>query len=289
MAYLAVNGRILAEEEPSLAPLDRGFLYGDGLFETLKAEGSRLYFLERHLARLQEGARFLRIPFPDGLDLPGIIQELRERNRIEGAASVKVILSRGKHRGSLSLYPDSQPTVVVLVNPCPARTPEDWEKGLSVTLEGEILQNTSSSLCRLKSLNYLFYLLVRTRAQEKGFEEAILLNQALEICECTTSNLFFFRQGRLETPALSCGLLPGVLRQALMECLEEAGQPVREVRIPREALHACEEIFVTNSLVEILPVGRVDQDPFSRRERTREVWGRFRAYRDALHPEAFLR
>ncbi len=289
MAYLAINGRILADEGASLSPLDRGFLYGDGLFETLKAEGSRLYFLERHLARLQEGARFLRIPFPTELDFAGIIEGLREKNQIRGAASVKIILSRGKHLGSLSLYSTARPTVVILMNPYAARTAEDWQRGLALTLETEILQNASSSLCRLKSLNYLFHLLVRTRAQEKGFEEAILRNPSLEICECTTSNLFFFRQGRLETPALSCGLLPGVLRQALMECLEEAGQPVEEVRIPAEALLSCEEIFVTNSLVEILPVGRVDQNPFPRRERTRKVWERFRAYRDALHPEEVLR
>lgn len=289
MAYLSINGRTLAEETVSLSPLDRGFLYGDGLFETLKAEGEHLYFLQRHLDRLQEGARFLRIPFPADVDFAGIIKELRDKNRIEGAASAKIILSRGRHRGSLSLDSASRPTVVILVNPYPARTMEDWERGLSATIERQTLQNASSSLCRLKSLNYLLYLLVRTQAQERGFEEAILMNQALEICECTISNLFFFREGRLETPALACGLLPGVLRQALMECLEEAGQPVSEVRIPAEALLTCEEIFVTNSLVEILPVGRVDQDPFPRREKTRKVWERFRAYRDALHPEEVLR
>jgi branched-subunit amino acid aminotransferase/4-amino-4-deoxychorismate lyase len=166
------------------------------------------------------------------------------------------------------------------VNPYPGRTPEAWNKGLRVTLEKDLLQNEFSGLCRLKSLNYLLYLLVRTRAEERGYEDAILTNGAGEICECTTSNLFFFRQGRLETPALSSGLLPGILRQALMECLEEAGQPVYEVRITPEALPGCEEVFVTNSLVEILPVGRVDQVRYPNRERTRKVRDLFRGFRD---------
>jgi aminodeoxychorismate lyase len=284
MAYVAINGRILPEEDASLSPLDRGFLYGDGLFETLKADGERIYFLKKHLERMQEGARFLRIPFPRQLDFYDLIQALREKNQIQGEASVKICLTRGRHQDSLSLYPPSSPTTVILVHPYRGRTPEDWEEGLSVTLEREILQNDSSSLCRLKSLNYLLYLLVRTRAQDRGFEEAILTNRANEICECTTSNLFVYRRGRLETPEVACGLLPGVLRQSLMECLTREGRPVSEVKLTREDLRSCEEIFVTNSMVEIFPVGRVDQDPYPHRERTKEVWEAFRTYRDAMHP-----
>ena len=283
MAYVAINGRILPEEEACLSPLDRGFLYGDGLFETLRVVGKRVFFLDRHLARMREAARFLRIPFPGGLDFLGIIQDLKEKNEILGEASAKICLSRGRHEGNLSLYTPSSPTVVILTTPRASTNPTDWDKGLSVTVEGEVHQNDSSSLCGLKTMNYLPYLLVRTRAQEKGFEDAILTNMAKEICECTTSNLFFFREDRLETPEVSCGLLPGVLREALMKCMEQAGEPVQEVKLAREALPSCDEIFVTNSLVEVLPVGRVDQDEYPVRERTRRVLGLFQAYRDRLH------
>jgi len=283
MAYVAINGCVLPEEEACLSPLDRGFLYGDGLFETLKVVGKRVFFLDRHLARMREAARFLRIPFPADLDFLGIIQDLKEKNEITGEASAKICLSRGRHEGSLSLYTPSSPTVVILTAQRASTSLTDWDKGLSVTVEGEVHQNDSSSLCRLKTLSYLPYLLVRTRAQEKGFEDAILTNTANEICECTTSNLFFFHEDRLETPALSCGLLPGVLREALMECMEQAGEPIREVKLAHEDLCSCDEIFVTNSLVEIFPVGRVDQDAYSIRERTRRVLGLFRVYRDRLH------
>lgn len=285
MAYVAVNGRILPEEEACLSPLDRGFLYGDGLFETLKVVGKRVYFLDRHLERMRESARLLRIPWPADFDFPGMIQDLMEKNRIPGEASVKICLSRGRQEGSLALYTPSSPTVVILAA---RRTPPsraEWDRGLSVRVEEELRQNDTSSLSRLKTLNYLPYLLVRTVAQEKGFEDAILTNTANEICECTTSNLFFFREGRLETPALSCGLLPGVLRRSLMECMEQAGEPVREVRVSPKALLSCDEIFATNSLIEVFPVGRVNEDAYPAREQTRRVSERFQAYRDHLHGE----
>jgi aminodeoxychorismate lyase len=285
MAYVAVNGCVLPEEDACLSPLDRGFLYGDGLFETLRVVGKRVFFLDRHLARMRQAASFLRIPFPDDLDCLGIIQDLQEKNRIPGEASVKICLSRGRHEGSLSLYTPSSPTVVILTTQRAFTSPTDWDKGLSVTVEGEVHQNDTSSLCRLKTMNYLHYLLARTRAQEKGFEDAILTNTANQVCECTTSNLFFFREGRLETPPVSCGLLPGVLREAVMECMEQKGEPVREVVLTPEALRSCDEVFVTNSLLEVFPVGRVDQKKYPVREQTRRVSGLFQAYRDRLHAE----
>ncbi len=285
MAYVAVNGCVMPEEDACISPLDRGFLYGDGLFETLKVDGSRVYFLERHLARMREAARLLRIPFPRGLDFLGIIRDLKEKNQTPGEASVKICLSRGRHEGSLSLYTPSTPTVVVLTAERTSPNPSAWEEGLAVTVEEDLRQNDTSSLCGLKTLNYLLYLLARTRARDRGFEEAILLNTAGEMCECTASNLFFIREDRLETPALSCGLLPGVLREALMECMEERGEPVREVRLGREALRSCTEIFVTNSLLEVFPVGRVDQQDYPLREGARRVWKLFQAFRDKLHAD----
>ncbi len=283
MAYIAVNGCVMPEADARLSPLDRGFLYGDGLFETLKVDGEKVFFLERHIARMREAARFMKIPFPADLDFLGIIRDLMEKNQIPGEASAKICLSRGRHEGSLSLYTPSSPTVLILTTRRASPGPTAWEEGLSVTIERELRQNETSSLCRLKTLNYLPYLLARTRAEEKGFEDAILTNTASEICECTTSNLFFFREDRLETPALACGLLPGVLRESLMDCMEEAGEPVGEVKMAVSDLPTCDEIFVTNSVVEVFPVGRVDGDDYPGRERTRRVWERFQAYRDRLH------
>lgn len=283
MQHVAINGRILPEGEACISPLDRGFLYGDGLFETLKAEAGRVHFLDLHLERLRTAARCLRIPFPEEQDLGATIRALLAKNRIRGVASVKICLTRGRHDGRLSLASASAPTLVVLAQPGRPVPPARWEEGLDLGVERKLLQNRTSPLCGMKSLNYLAHLWARTRAEEAGLDDAILLNGHGEVCETTTANLFFFRDGRLETPALACGLLPGVLRSALTACMEAAGAPVREVRLTADGLEACEEIFVTNSLVEILPVGRVDGRRFPARDRTRAVRETFAAYRDARH------
>ena len=266
--FVSVDGQIMEESQARISPLDRGFLYGDGIFETIKVRDNKIDFLEEHLSRMMEGARLLGIPFPKDIDFVRIIAELAERNGIKGEAGARISLTRGRHQGSLSLYESSQPTLVILVRPYLSPDKAKWEQGLALTVEQELRQNHSSWLCRLKSLNYLPYLLVRTRAEQKGFEDAILLNTAGQVCEGTISNLFFFRHGRLETPATACGLLPGILRQALMECLAAAGEPVREVELAAQDVMASEEIFTTNSLQEIMPVGRVDEKTFPARERT---------------------
>jgi len=282
-SFIAVNGRILPEEEARISPLDRGFLYGDGLFETIKACSNRVDFLEHHLKRLREGASSLYIPFPEQVDFQALILQLLHKNGIQGEIAIKICLSRGVHTGPISLYQPASPTCVIFVRPYTGADQATWNRGMSLAVEREMFSNASSNLCRLKSMNYLFYLMARTRAQEKGFEEAILLNTSSNVCECTAANLFFFRNGRLQTPDVASGLLPGVLREALLRCLAEAGEPVEEVKLPAEALDECEEIFATNALMEVMPVGRVDDRSYPNREKTLHVLKLFRSYRDSVH------
>jgi len=282
--WVAVNDRIVLEQEAGLSCMDRGFLYGDGLFETLKAREGRVDFLGRHMDRMRSGARELGLPFPPPDALPGLVRELLARNRIQGAAAVKLCLSRGRHTGALTLFAPERATRVLLARPWRPPDPSRWEEGLCVVVETGVRQNERSGLCHLKTLNYLPSLLVRTRAHRAGYEDAVLLNTRDEVCECTTSNLFWFRGDGLETPALSCGLLPGVVRAVLLDLLARAGTPARQVHAGVQALREAEEVFVTNSLAEILPVGRIGNERFPRRERTRALRERFLAHRDSLHP-----
>ncbi len=283
MNYIFLNNQILSEKEAHISPLDRGFLYGDGLFETIKAQGDHIFFLKKHLARIQTAAQLLKIPFPIDLPFPKIIKELIKKSDIKGEGAIKICLSRGKQGNKLSFYEPATPTLVIMARPYVRKNPAEWEKGLTLSIEREIVQNTTSCLSRLKSLNYLLYLLIQTRAQEKGYGEGLLINAKQEICECTTANIFFYRNGRWETPAVSCGILPGILRDSLIECLKADGQSIYEVEQPYSILKECEEIFITNSLAEIMPVGQVDQDQYNCREKTREVLKIFQAYRDWLH------
>jgi branched-chain amino acid aminotransferase len=281
--WMAVNGRIVPEDEALVSCADRGFLYGDGLFETMKARQGRVDFLEKHLERLRLGALELGIPFSPPV-VPSLVRELLERNGRPEHAAVKLCLTRGKHTGDLTLYEPAETTRVLSARPWEEPAPSRWEQGLSITVETGIRQNPLSGICHLKTLNYLPYLLARTRAGRAGFEDAVLLNPGGEVCECTSSNLFWFRQGRLETPEASCGLLPGVVRAVLLDLMKSSGTPVSEVKRSAERLQDADEIFVTNSLLEIMPVGRIDGQRYARREKTRELRERFRALRDSLHP-----
>jgi branched-chain amino acid aminotransferase len=283
--WIAVNGRIVPETDARISCEDRGFLYGDGLFETMKARQGCVDFLQRHLERMQSGARDLDIPFPPHRSFPPLIRELLAKNQLQETAVVKLCLSRGRHTGPLTLYKPEEATLVMFARPWEEEEPSRWEQGLSITVETEIRQNALSGICHMKTLNYLAYLRVRTRAARAGFEDAILLNTHGELCECTTANLFWFRGGQLETPEASCGLLPGVVRAVVMDLMEQAGTPVREVRRSADDLPDAEEIFVSNSVVEILPVGRIGERRLPRRDQTRALRERFRAYRDSLHPD----
>jgi len=270
-ARIYVNNRIVSEDDAFISPLDRGFLYGDGLFETIKAQGDHIYFLDEHLLRLEQDARVLNLPFPADFPFRKTIRQLLQENRIQGEAAIKICLSRGKHTGMLSLYDATAPTLVIQARPYHGAAKEAWDQGLELAIERELKQNALSPLCRMKSLNYLFYLLVRNRAQAAGCDDAIIMNADGDICESTIANLFFFRRGRLETPAISCGLLPGILRAALLDCLNKAGRKAYEVSIGLDALHESEEIFLTNSLAEIIPVGKIEKHEYKGREKTREI------------------
>ena len=282
MAFVYLNGRIVREEDASLSIWDRGFLYGDGLFETLRACGTTICFLSRHLRRLKSSCQSLDLRFPDTLEYEKIILSLLEINNIQGKAAIRMTLTRGEHTGSLTLSSPNDPTMLITVRPYEGTSDEAWEKGLALGIEGDLRQNPSGLLCQHKSLNYLPYLLARDRASGKGFDDAILANPSDEVCECTSANIFFFRKGRLETPALSCGLLPGVIREALMECAHLNGTGIEEVRIQPFDLYESEEVFVTNSLLEIMPVGRIEDRIFVQRKKTRALQQQFFAYRDSI-------
>ncbi len=282
MAFVYLNGRVLREEDACISVRDRGFLYGDGLFETIKASRSTIYFLDRHLKRLKASCQRLNLAVPFALDLKAVILELLERNRIHAEAAARLTVTRGEQAASLALAPPPSPTVLVTVRPHPGPPPEAWKKGLRLSIETELCQNPKGTLCDHKSLNYLLYLLARQRAVEHGYDEAVLLNTEGQVCECAAANIFFFRRGRLQTPSLSCGLLPGIVREVLIECLGRTGEGVEEVAIGAEELTRCEEVFVTNSLLEIMPVASIGGKLFSGRDRTGAVRTAFLAFRDAV-------
>lgn len=243
MAGIAwVNGRIVDAEEPAIAVTDRGFMYGEGLFETMRAYGGRVFRLEQHLARMQEAARELGLQEQAGRLRS---QEVSETLTASGLSDAVV---------RLTLTANS---LVILVRPLSLPPPERYAHGcVAVTVPAAVTQ--ASPLRRIKSLNYLDKLLAQRAAEAVGAHEAMLLDPDDHVIEAARRNVFAVIGGRAITPPISRGLLPGLTRAAVMEVAPRVGVGYEERDLTREELLAAKECFLTSSIAEILPVASVD-------------------------------
>jgi len=258
--FINVNGQVLPADAPAFGALDRGLLYGDGLFETLRAYDGVPFLLEEHLARLNASAAELRIS--DGLDRSLLARNTAELLRLNALADayIRITLTRGLHRGRLEVEPTDRPTVCIVARPLRPLPPSRYDPGTSAVV-ASIRQNADSPLPRHKTLNYLANLLAKTEARERGADEAILLNTRGEVAEAASSNLFLVREGRLVTPPLSANILPGVTRAEVLRLAAEAGLIAEERLVLPDELHAAAEVFLTNSVAELVPVRAIGERP----------------------------
>ena len=251
-----VNGRITRPEEATVSALDRGFLYGDGLFETMRAYGGTVFRLERHLDRLYASTEVLRIRLPHARDeLAGIIRDLLARSGI-AEACVRLAVSRGVGINGLRLD-GGTPTVVIWVRELTPYPASLYDCGARL-LVSRYRVNSASPLPPHKTANYLLCLLARDEARAAGADEALLLNERGEIAEGATTNVFLVKDGAAATPPPGCGLLPGITREAVLGLCAEGGVPCGERVLSLDDLPAADEVFLTNSVMEVMPVSRVN-------------------------------
>jgi branched-chain amino acid aminotransferase len=255
---LHLNGRMVDPAQARLDPRDRGFLLGDGLFETMRAERGRVPFLDRHLDRLEAGAAALGIPLPQPRDTnAAACLEVLEANRLtDGNAALRITLSRGP--GPRGLAPPAEPTPTLLITAVPLTdaTPPPARAVISA-----IRRNERSPLSRIKSLNYLDAVLALREARERGADEALLRNTAGRLACASAANLFLVQDGTLLTPDLGEGVLPGITRAILLEVAGGLGIAAEQARLPPSALEHAEEVFLTNSLIGLRPIVAVDGHP----------------------------
>lgn len=265
--YFYINGVILPEQEASLSPSDRGLLLGDGLFETIMASEGRPLFLEAHLKRLNKGLEallFKTAPL-EGLfkDIrEGIIEKLIEANELSDVkAKVRITISRGTSSGGLAPLPAPSPTVII------SATPVDMKKiNLKVRLgiKAITIKDFRPALPGVKTLNFMPNILGAAMAKKAGAEEGFFLGEDNRtVLEGTSSNVFIVREGRLMTtpPAAKIGgpgVLPGVVRQIILELAKEAEIPAKEGWFTIDQLKTAEEVFITNSISGVVPVTSVN-------------------------------
>jgi branched-chain amino acid aminotransferase/4-amino-4-deoxychorismate lyase len=240
---------------------DRGFTLGDGLFETVLADAGRLVFWREHLGRLARGCASLGLPAPDAGACEAAAREALEAAGLAGTrAAVRLAWTAGSGGRGLDRPQPPAPRLVVTAAAAPRPS------GSASLATASVRRNEGSPASRLKTLSYLDNVLARREARAAGADEALLLNNRGEVACAGAANLFWLGGGVLATPALDCGVLEGVVRAALIERARAAGVEVREVHAPRAELDQAEAIFVTNSLIGVRPVGRLDGRPLPQAE-----------------------
>jgi branched-subunit amino acid aminotransferase/4-amino-4-deoxychorismate lyase len=253
-----LNDRLLPAARATIAALDRGFLYGDGLFETLRTYGGEPFALAQHLRRLARSARAFRIPF---VSTPAYwrprVRRLLAANRLDGRdAAVRLTVSRGAGPLGLLPPPGLRPTVLLLASPLDERLAEAQARGVAVCFFPYRL--ATATLPSHKTLHYLPAVLGKMVAQRRSAWETLYLSADDGVLEGTTSNVFAVHGRRLTTPPLA-GILPGVTRRVLATVARRAGLTVTEKPLERAALLAADEVFLTASTIEVLPVVRIER------------------------------
>ena len=253
-----LNGTLLPRSQASISALDYGFLYGFGLFETMRAYSGHVFRLDSHLARLARSAQILGIPI-DVPTLRGAVTDTLRANKL-GDARVRITVSIGE--GEIVPDPNtcSKPTVLIIAAEYKPYPKQVYQRGFRAIVSS-IRRNSQSPLSRLKSANYLESMLARQEARAAGVDEAICLNEKGLLAEASMSNVFLVANGIIKTPDQESGILPGITREMVLELALQLGTRTLEQNITLDELLQAQEAFLTSSLMEIMPLIEVDGKP----------------------------
>ena len=283
--FLSTAGRVLEPGEATVSVFDRGFLYGDSVYETLRTAGGRMVEMTRHLDRLRRSAAGigLEIPYDDA----ALRAAVAETHRASGNPDsyVRVMVTRGA--GPLMLDPrvSESPLLVVLVQALKLPAPAVYEAGLSVRIVDVHKISARSLDPTLKTGNYLNSIQALRKAAESAAEDAILCSPQGHVAEGATSNVFMVHGGALLTPSLATGLLEGITRALVLRLAADLGVTCREATIWPDELRAADEVFLTSSVRGVMPVTTLDGRPVGDGgvgPVTRRLLARYQAYIDAV-------
>ena len=274
-SFVFLNGKIVPETEARVSVFDRGFLYGDGLFETIRVSHGRIFNWTAHMRRFEHGLRVLKLNCPFSTDaLLKAVQELLQREEVSDGA-VRITVSRGQgHRGYSPRGADS-PTVVVAVfpsHPVKRIQPNAWRVCIS---RQRLLSGQDASQC--KTSNKLIQILARMEADEAGMDEALLLNERGELVESTSGNLFWILDGKVHSPAPDAGALPGVAAETVRRLCVQLGIPLMSSCLHPAALGQMDAVFLTLSTLGVVELVEVDGKPLRRSGRVMDLWKSFEA------------
>ncbi|MFZ2087055.1 MAG: aminotransferase class IV [Desulfobaccales bacterium] len=256
-AFVWIRDELTPQEEALVSVDDRGFLYGDGFFETLRVENGRPLFWQEHLERLEASAQAFRLTFPARVPWEERLAKLLAANELQaGTAAVKILLTRGQAAG-LGLPSSPSPTLIMWARPYQLPTPAEYQAGWPVVIFPE---RRTTFIGRHKSLNYLFYLAARQYALDQGAREALILEADCLISEGAATSLIFARSGRFFTPEASSAL-PGITVAVLARALARQGKNLERKSVQVEDLPKVDGLWLANSLMGLMPVSLLEGCP----------------------------
>ena len=254
---VVINGKFCPESKAVVSVFDKGFLYGDGAFETMRSYGGCIFRFEEHYRRLNWALEYLEIDIPyDSGQIRDLIRQLMKKNFAKDAY-IRVTVTRGSGNGRIDIDDKTVPTVLIVVKPFTPYDKKFYQEGMTTRISG-IRRNEKSPVPQIKSLNYLEAILARREAKEAGADEGILLDNQGRVMGGSVSNIFIVDGRGLVTPAAGYAILAGVTRKVVVEIAKGMRMKVVESHISMNELLSAKEVFITNTLMEIMPVVEID-------------------------------
>lgn len=252
-----LNGSFVPEQQAAISIFDRGFLYGDGLFETVCIYSGKVFRLNRHLERLFGGLDTLRfkIPYTEPSMGQALTDLIRRNNVANGFA--RIILTRGISDFGLGTRSSRDPNVVMYAQPREPFTTERYARGFHVIIATE-RANAQSIMEVTKTISRVHHVLAKMEAEDKGVDDAILVNTNGHLAEGTASNLFLVKGGALLTAPIEAGLLPGITREIIQTLANDEKVPIKEGHFTVQDFYDADEAFLSSTLMELMPVVGVD-------------------------------
>jgi branched-chain amino acid aminotransferase len=257
-AKIYIDGKFYSEANAKISVFDHGLLYGDGIFEGIRFYNGRVFRLEEHLQRLWDSARSICLEIPMTMrDMTEAVLETIRQNRLRDGY-IRLLLTRGI--GNLGLNPTQckAPSVIIIAATIALYHEDFYRKGLTIVTCATRRSNPASLNPAVKSLNYLNNVMARVEANLAGADEALMLNDAGNVAECTADNVFIAKHGQIFTPPVAAGALRGITRAVVFEIAAELGVKVRETDITRHDVFVADECFLTGTAAEIVPVVKAD-------------------------------
>jgi branched-chain amino acid aminotransferase len=256
--WIYLDGQFVPKSQAVVSVFDHGFLYGDGIFEGIRSYGGNVFCMTEHIDRLYESAKSILLHIPmTKEEMADAVVETLQRNQYPDAY-IRLIISRGV--GDLGLDPRScvAPSIIIIAEQLNLFPKEHYEQGLHIVTVPTRRNSPDALNPKIKSLNYLNSILVKIEAARSGALEALMLNQDGYVCEGSGDNVFLVKNGKLVTPPTYLGALEGITRNVVIELCEKLGIPCAEQPFTRHDVYVADEVFLTGTAAEMIPVVDVD-------------------------------